>query len=308
MVLVSCFDEDSSLHTLTCATEPSPFCLCCHPDFAMLRCLWLLLHPAPNTQVESEDTVLFTATAYVKHLSDPQQQQAARQALAPLIRCQHLSQYWQTVSALSGDEDRVLLRDYAPQLQRLLLMRVANAPLGVTRDTIQASVVNKLLPAAPASWTLPRRNIVPIVADAATVSWRLPIKDVKSLVRETAEQREGRVLRAPNKTAPLKGMTFIPVLQSIWQNGQTKLLVGAGSVNVPKGAFYNFGFTCTVEGLGILPEEEKKTGLVNSEQAAGSRIAVLCDGWDAAAWAQTGLPASGDIVFKLTVTKVCHAL
>jgi hypothetical protein len=73
-------------------------------------------------QVASEDTVLYTAQAYADK-QDISEQQA--DTLARLVRCLHLSQFWLSAAALSGDAGKLLLRALQPQLQQQLLLKLA---------------------------------------------------------------------------------------------------------------------------------------------------------------------------------------
>lgn len=79
-------------------------------------------------QVTSEDTVLFTAQAYMDQQPAGDAKQLAAAKLAPLLRCPHLSQFWLSVSVLADHAGEQLLGALQPQLKRLLLRKLACSP------------------------------------------------------------------------------------------------------------------------------------------------------------------------------------
>lgn len=83
-------------------------------------------------QVHSEDSVLWTAQAYVSTQATPEQQQAEAQQLAPLVRCPHLSQLWLTAMVASPHASKLLLGQYIPQIHRLLPYMMVYCPAGET--------------------------------------------------------------------------------------------------------------------------------------------------------------------------------
>lgn len=78
-------------------------------------------------QVASEDTVLYTAQRYVDAVKDRQHWEAAKQQLATLIRCTHLSWFWLSAVALSVDAPTLLLSQQQAQLRQLLMLQLADS-------------------------------------------------------------------------------------------------------------------------------------------------------------------------------------
>jgi hypothetical protein len=108
-------------------------------------------------QVASEDTVLFTAQSYMDTLTRAEQRRAAKQQLAPLIRCPHLSGFWLSALALSPDAPKLLLSWQQEQVQQLLMLLHAHPSFKPTAEQLE-----ELLAGAPSSWALPARVYRPV--------------------------------------------------------------------------------------------------------------------------------------------------
>lgn len=93
----------------------------------------------------SEDTIFFTATVYVKGITDSAQRSVAKKQLAPLVRCPHLSESALMWSALMDDGPNVLLSGLQEQLKTLMMMRSSNHTGSPLTESIK-----DMLPDAPA--------------------------------------------------------------------------------------------------------------------------------------------------------------
>jgi hypothetical protein len=110
--------------------------------------------PRPS-QVASEDTILYTAQTYSNKLSSISRRLHAKDRLAPLVRCRHLSPFWVSASVLSDNAQNLLLWELKPQIKQLLLLNLGCS----TAASLSAEDFSRGVPSAPASWLLPERNI-----------------------------------------------------------------------------------------------------------------------------------------------------
>jgi len=161
-------------------------------------------------QVASEDTVLYTAERYVaSQETHPLQHTAARQQLARVVRCPHLSDFWLMASVLSGDKRR-LLRPVRQQLKQLRLAWAADPSQRVTGDKLL-----QLLPEAPHSWALgPRisRAVGPV-----QVVWKLDVSKLKEAAMRCVAQRSVvRLAQHPQCSPPLGGIAFTMQILCNW--------------------------------------------------------------------------------------------
>lgn len=130
--------------------------------------------------------MLFTAQTYVDRITDENQQQAAKQQLALLIRCQHLSLQWLSTSLLSADRTKLLLSDSSKELGRLLMLRAADG-----NNKLDINSFRQLLPDAPSSWSLPKRRPRPI--PNVQLKWSLDISKVKEAAESCASRNKAQL-------------------------------------------------------------------------------------------------------------------
>jgi hypothetical protein len=175
-------------------------------------------------QVAPEDTVLFTARTYVDNLAaaggDVQQ---AVNTLAPLVRCPHLSQLWLSASVLSDDTPQMLLHALQSQLKRLLQLKLARSlgTRGYTNRSFTvadgrrrlAENIQVWIPAAPASWLLPQRNISNITQ--RDMYWALDVSAIRQAAQDSASQQSVIQLRSPSSFL-LKGDMWCMELECSW--------------------------------------------------------------------------------------------
>jgi hypothetical protein len=105
--------------------------------------------------------------------------------LASLIRCPHLPQLWLSAPLLSDNADKLLLRGLQPQLKRLLLLKLDHITDKVQPAT--AADIEEYIPAAPASWLLPVRDIQPI--SSAKVEWEVEVVAIREAATQSASQK-----------------------------------------------------------------------------------------------------------------------
>jgi len=162
--------------------------------------------------VASEDTVLYTAQTYVNAVKDRLQWETAKQQLAPLIRCQHLSWFWLSAAALSADAPTLLLPQQA-QLRQLLMLQHADSTFEPT-----ATELEELLPGAPSNWCLPER----VCREVSSVQlvWSLDVEEIRAAAHNSGSQQ--KLVNIPSEcvTPPLGGVVFRVLLQVVWDAAQ----------------------------------------------------------------------------------------
>jgi hypothetical protein len=257
-------------------------------------------------QVASEDTVLYTADTYVRKITDLQQRQTAQQLLAPLVRAQHLSEFWLTAAALPTLTTTLLdgRRSFVFQLRQLLKLKAAVGAL-----SLQSPELQKLVPDAPDSWSLEQRSIrtVPDVE----VTWKLDVSTLVSTAQMSASQQEMINLHSPSTTSPIGGIVFgiLIRLDGKADAQGSKIGVFAQPKNGPADTYLGFGIELSVAGTAF--DKRSSAPVRFASQCWGwsdfFQLGAMAGGWDAAAWAKAGLPTTGELVLKLRVTEVAHA-
>lgn len=125
--------------------------------------------------------MLYTVQEYMNSASggDDTEEQI-QERLGPLVRCQHLSQYWLLMSAYSKDAESMPLAKLLQQLKALLMLRMS-VP-SATADVLHSEVSK-----APPSWALDQRSIVP--GSTVHLTWELDINQLRQAAkRSTAGQ------------------------------------------------------------------------------------------------------------------------
>ena len=263
--------------------------------------------------------MLYTAQAYVGlvRYADPtsdkaKSSQQAMEALAPLVRCPHLSQFWLSASVLSGDAGRRLLRSFQPQLKRLLLLKLTySSRARPSAKDIRDSVSDILDAALPVSWLLPVRNIQPV--SSVVVHWKLDVAAISKAATDTAAQGCTTVLRSPPSSL-LGGLRFVIELQCTHETSRDGAR-GSGirvyALTMRPGLPCGAVLSCTYI-LECVSDPTKRmrwvgpASLHTRDMGVWGRrdffeVGVMPGGFDEAVWAAKGLPTSGSIVLQLTV-------
>jgi hypothetical protein len=255
-----------------------------------------LLHS--HAQVATEDNVLCAAEYYCLGFAvNLQQYQAAQQPLARVVRAQHLSQFWLSALALSPRAPTSLLGSYGAQLRQLLMLKA-----GV--GTVQGPALQQVIPGAPDSWAAGQRSIR--AAPAGELAWEVDISKISDAVQHSAQLQQQVVLDSPATTPPVGGLLFgIQVAVNWLPDAQVnEIHVYATPRNTPGGTYFRFKFELTRAGKAY---PSIWTPVLGGGQSSGWHLTgPMTGGWDAAAWAQAGLPSAGALVLKLKVTNVAH--
>jgi hypothetical protein len=287
------------------------------------------------SQVASEDTVLYTAQAYVDGQSKaakaifgatPTPTSGAQQAppgqlavdkLAPLVRCPHLSQFWLSASVLSDGYVNPLLDELQSQLRQLIMVK-AGCSRGLSADDIKKAGDSVNFIGAkpwPASWLLPVRDIQPV--SSMKLDWKLDVAAIRQAAQDSARQKKdirygGVHLRSPTSCL-LGGLMWDMSLSCIWDSSIQGSRVGlaACTKKIPYGTLCRctYSLECVgVDAVGSITETRMFTTLDWKVEKWAVRdffkIGSMHGGFDAASWAAKGLPASGNITLRLTVKDV----
>lgn len=253
-------------------------------------------------QVASEDTVLYTVRRYMACASDAASKQRIRERLGPLIRCQHLSLYWLMLSAFSEDAGSMPLAQLQPQLKPLVMLRNAN-------PRVTASELKELLKYPPSSWLLAPRSRHPV--SAVQLTWELDVSKLREAAQRSAAQQEECRLTSPGITPPLGGVVFGMVVvckpEQVDSTPAVKVGLDAVALGLPHDASCCVTMKMSVAGVIPYPFD---TQMLNSGDRLGwddlLDLGPMAGGWDEVGWASKGLPTSGPVVLKLSVTGVGH--
>jgi hypothetical protein len=242
-------------------------------------------------QVVSEDTVLYTAQKYVDSQQGDEQQQAARQQLALLVRCPHLSPFWLSAAARS-EESQLLLAPMRDQLLELLQC------LQVTPDLKAALLAFKRwVPDQPASWLLGKRQLK--AQRPAVVTWQLAVSDLKQYCEAAASSKGLSSHVSPDVTPPVQGCAYALQLQA--QHVEAGVKVGMFALPQTRAkVFVKCSPTFSAGGV----SKSFSNLVLTSGISLGLPdffIGPMAGGWDEAAWSAKGWPTDGNIVMKLSV-------
>jgi hypothetical protein len=257
-------------------------------------------------QVSSEDTVLFTAQTYSDRLEETSfsfNQQPELDKLTRLVRCPHLSQFWLSASVLSDNADKLLLRGLQPQLKRLLLLKLNH--ITDTVLPVTAAEIEEYIPAAPASWLLPLRDIQPVIS--GKLDWEVDVAAIRQAAEKSASQKRTISQESPSSCL-LGGVQWGMKLRSSWDASKqgSKLRLSVCARNLPSGTVCRSTYSLECVGVdAVRPCSCHAPAVFSGTNGQGRtdffRLGRTCGGFDEAAWAAKGLPASGSLLLRLTV-------
>jgi hypothetical protein len=278
-----------------------------NPAYGNVACCFLF-HPMSTCvtalQVASEDTVLYTAREYLNGLGGEEQCKRGQQLLAPLIRCPHLSRYWLSGAVHAADDDSALLSELRSHMWQLLMLRDVQGDYVVKGPDLQEG---ELLAGAPPSWALGGRVSNPV--SSVGLVWRLDVSDLRDAARRCATDRCTARLCSPMVTAPLRGTVFRVALDCDWHEGGVSIGAFGQPCNLYADMYYMCSFRWQVEGGGTLAcvMGEPYRGVDLSGWGDVFDVGCMAEGWDEVAWARKGLPTSGQLTIKFTVSALLHA-
>lgn len=240
----------------------------------------------------TEDTVLFTAQAYMDAQQQPEQRSAAQEQLAQLVRCPYLSRMWLYAHGFSHSS-KLLLQPYGWVVQELLGFLQATPWDG---RCFLASVQE-----TSASWL---RNSRPgsIMQPFVEMRWELPVDELKQACKQAHEDGATVTLSHPGIEWPLLGLKFGLLLGAMAGEDSVSVGVFASAGNAP---YYMYSkVECLLTAPGI-----SRRGLLTLRGKHGRGfgnvfgVGHMAAGWDEAAWGSRGLPTAGfvaiDAVFAI---------
>jgi hypothetical protein len=239
------------------------------------------------------------------NVSNAATKQHIQERLGPLIRCQHLSQFWLLLSVMSDDAGLMPLAQLRPQLKRLLTLRSATVTVAATVAEFKDELGD-----IPPSWFLGYRSITPV--SAVELTWELEVSKLREAAQRSAAQQQRGTLTSPGMTPPLGGLAFELMAQFDPAENGTAVELGffVKPRGVPSDASYAFSFKLSAPDLdwdnytsGVCQHDGNSVSWGFGDFFA---LGPLAGGWDEVAWAGRGLPASGSLVLKLTMIKVGH--
>jgi hypothetical protein len=229
----------------------------------------------------------------VKAQEDPEEQHAAQQQLAQLIRCPYLSLLWLT-AALTAAEGKFLLGPLKAQtLQLLPYLQAMPASVPFSGSSYQ-----RLFADAPQSWLSGKRRQQQRPS-AASVTWRVPVSDIREKCIRAAEPDGGyQALWSRVQTPPLQGLVFGLSLGFLPKQGMVLCL---DPLNIPAGVFCCLSASVKVSGSDHRFTMTREMCFKEFDIGWHNvfHLGAMAGGWDEAAWAAKGLPVDG--VLKLTL-------
>jgi hypothetical protein len=276
----------------------------------------MLMSAAPvgfghNVQVDSEATVLFTAQRYVDSL-DGLAKAAAILRLGPLIRCQHLSLSWLSAAATANAAStpdaqghfRYVLANQTRPVQDLLKMKVLDRSLDVFRDGV------KKVKEWPDSWFLGPRMYT--LQDSVQLAWQVNVSSIRDAAITTFQTKSSQRIRSP-VTVPMRGFTWRFWIVCSYNAAPAGVQLGIFLHPINSGlvaysqSVYKCSWLITASAGPVRVWESAINAPVLSApngygRANAFRVGTMAGGWDAAAWAAAGLPASGALSFNLILT------
>uniref|UniRef100_A0A383VM69 BACK domain-containing protein n=1 Tax=Tetradesmus obliquus TaxID=3088 RepID=A0A383VM69_TETOB len=257
-----------------------------------------LLLSSDELRLPSEDTVLYTAKQYMQAQKTAAKAAAAKAALAQLVRAPQLSLFALHCAALPADSDQQLLGCYAQKLRELLPLKIIALAGGAGCNFREHRGCSQQL----AAWA---------ATDQAAGKWSAAAVAAASgaaaqACRFSFAQQEAVCINSPS-SAPLGGVGWKMKVWCEQQDGGTVVGLFAGPVKLEVPAGIPYKFECDVEWQGrkrTLRSACMFTGRVWGNSNYVELQPMAGDGWDAAAWAAEGLPASGEMLLELRMHSV----
>jgi hypothetical protein len=261
-----------------------------------------LLLSSDQLRVAAEDTVLYTMVMYRTAGRHKCSTSAVRAALAPLLRAPHMSVFALSCYTVSPSSSRLFLSAFEVQLRSLLCLRHMAGPAELEEELA-------VITGAPPSWRLGPRQLRPL-ADGVQLQWRLSVEQLKAACRASFAQQEGLDLLCPDLSPPMGGRAWRMLVQCNASPEGTRPVCFVGPHLLPECVFVkSYSYTVTCCGVAYSRTERRaggQRGIYNGYTGASMCFPAepLAGGWDDAAWAAAGLPASGDLLLQLHMHSV----
>lgn len=246
-----------------------------------------------DLQVTTEDTVLFTAQQYVSAQQVTEQQQAASEQLALLVRCPYLSPCWLTAGARARQSELLLAL-----LKEHLLNLLACVQLAQNSELSAERMRRAILPTAPRSWLQGPRQLKAEV-ESVQVTWRLSISQIRQVCQEAAATHTMVQVHSPEQTPPIRGTAYQLVCSAkpVGSGVTLGIHVCVSTLTQQPDMYVRFsGFLVTrcVRLAFRHSFSAHKTQHVTRSRGWHDFFALgpMANGFDEAAWAARGMPAT----------------
>jgi hypothetical protein len=207
--------------------------------------------------------------------------------------------YWLAALALLKTPEFELLPTQLPHLGTLLTARIIKADYEVTAEGMP-----KLFAGAPASWALLKRASRPV--SNVQVTWELPIERLREAAQSSVAKQAAIAMFSPRSTPPLDGVHYKLKVTFKHTKGSSCVGMFASAQYLPAALVVPFKFAIKVPLAG--------TRILRTAQSLGPEdlgrgwdaffaVPPMAGGWDEVAWAGKGLPTSGRLTIKLTVSR-----
>ena len=163
-----------------------------------------------------------------------------------------------------------------------------------------------LLAGAPRGWGLGRRVSKPVTS--VQLVWRLDVRELRDTACRCATEQDRMTVNSPEATPPLGGTAFRIKNVLGYQDGGVKVGMYGFPANLPDDVIYACKYRIQVQDFDRGTTPRPKLGSVMSGWSEYFQLGPMAGGWDEAAWVAKGLPASGQLTIKLTVSDVPHAM
>lgn len=159
------------------------------------------------------------------------------------------------------------------------------------------------------SWFLPPRQYtrLPAGGGGVEVQWSLPVSELREACRAAHAGGEDKLIPCEHQTPPLKGVRWAMKVFCAPEADSSGVTVGlyTSPVNIPKGVYCQYRYSSNIAAHPAV--HNPKCVPITSTESEGKPdnvVGAMAGGWDAAAWADQGLPTDGDLLLKLKVYDV----
>jgi hypothetical protein len=142
--------------------------------------------------------------------------------------------------------------------------------------------------------------------------WQVDVSELRDAARRcAAQQSDDQTLCAPESSPPLGGISFFMKFYMRFEDGGVRVNFFGLPECLPHDMLYTCNFRVQVEGIAIDDPLLAMHKPLLAEYMRGwsdcFKVGPMAGGWDEVAWAGKGLPISGQLSIKLTVSDVPHA-
>jgi hypothetical protein len=209
--------------------------------------------------------------------------------------------YWLAAVAAPTGTNFEVFPKLLPKLTTLHMARIINPRYQMTTEDH-----TRLFSDAPAAWALPKRASAPL--SSVQMTWELPVEQLREAAQRSVARNAIVALRSPCCTPPLSGIQYDLHIKCSPNEGSGGIGLYVGAVALAASLWMPVDYTIAVPGVCLRTQLTQNEGgrLLKSSSNCGWRnffkVSPMAGGWDEEAWAAQGLPTSGTLTIKLTVS------